>query len=173
MPPVTGWPPGTGFFFRRLLRLALVELLNINICENVFTGSPVVTCGRTEGRANWQKDQKPLKFSVFVSSVLYSVAQSKQFFDLLNCEECSLLDCNAVQFGDVLTFRRNISRPYSGWKSKSNKKPGYASDKRDRGVGTQGFRFLPTRARHCLCLEGNRTTPPYSVCLGSIFNIIT
>jgi hypothetical protein len=37
-------------------------------------------------------------------------------------EESDILICNAVQFGETPTFRRNMPPPYSGPKDKSRKK---------------------------------------------------
>jgi hypothetical protein len=53
----------------------------------------------------------------------YKYFPAQCFQALVIYEECSLLSCNAVQFGENLTFRRNVSPPFSGQRNKLSTKP--------------------------------------------------
>jgi hypothetical protein len=53
----------------------------------------------------------------------------KAGFEALAGVTVKSIGCNAVQFGESPTFRRNISPASSGWKSKPTKRPAEAGGK--------------------------------------------
>jgi hypothetical protein len=66
--------------------------------------------------------------------------------------ENGVMGCNAVKFGEILTFERNISTPSSGSEIEPRKKPAEASDGSSETSGSvlTTLRYNPEhRTKYC------------------------